>query len=348
MSSPQIYDLAGKRVWVAGEHGMVGSALLRRLARENCRMLHMPRRAIDLRDQSATTIWLKSCKPDVIFLAAAQTGGIAAKLARPAQFLYDNLLIAANIIDAAHKAGVERLLLIGSTSVYPRDAPQPIPEKVLLAGPLEETGRWNAVAKIAGATLTQAYRRQYGSHFICCHPAKLYGPGDNDDPETSTVVPALIRRMHEAKRTGAHSVTVWGSGRPVREFLHVDDFADAAIFLMRHYDEEIAINVGSREEVSIAGLARMIAEVVGFAGEISFDPSRPDGQARRLADTLRLRKLGWKGGRPLAEGIAETYEAWLAAGAGAGRGRMSLERALGWAADPVRGAGPGPAGHDVR
>jgi GDP-L-fucose synthase len=311
VSSPPIYDIRGKRVWVAGEHGMVGSALIRRLARENCSFLHMPRRAIDFREQSATSILIKSCKPQVIFLAAAQTGGIAAKVSRPAEFLYDNLLIAANIIHAAYNAGVERLMFIGSTSVYPRDAPHPTPEKVLLTGPLDGTSEWNAVAKIAGVKLTQAYRRQYGSNFICCHPAKLYGPGDSYDPETSTVIPALIRRTHEAKLAGSRSVTVWGSGRPMREFLHVDDFADAAVFLMRHYDGEIPINVGSREEISIAGLARLIAKVVGFEGEIDFDPSRPDGQARKLADNSRLRKLGWSSVRPLACGIAQTYAAWL-------------------------------------
>lgn len=324
MTSTPLYDLSGKRVWVAGEHGMVGSALVRRLSREACSLLRMPRGAIDLRDQSATAIWIKSCRPQVVFLAAARVGGIAANAARPAAFLYDNLMIASNIIHASHEAGVERLLFFGSTCIYPRHAPQPIREEALMTGPLEETNQWYAVAKIAGVKLTQAYRREHGDDFISCQPTNLYGPGDNDDLETSHVLPALMRKAHDAKMAGARHMTVWGSGRPIREFLHVDDLADAAVFLMKHYRGEMPVNVGSREEISIGGLARMVAEVVGFKGEIVFDTSRPDGTPRKLADTSRLWKLGWRGARPLRQGVSETYEAWLAAAAR----RRAAEEAL--------------------
>lgn len=318
MSVAPVYDLAGKRVWVAGEHGMVGSALVRRLGSENCRLLRLPRQAIDFRDQAATASWIKSCKPQVIFLAAARVGGIAANAARPADFLYDNLMIAANIIHAAHEAGVERLLFLGSTCIYPRMAPQPIPEEALLSGPLEESNQWYAVAKIAGVKLVEAYRRQHGADFISCQPTNLYGPGDSYDLETSHVLPALMRKAHEAKLAGARSVTVWGSGQPLREFLHVDDLADAAIFLMRHYSGDTPVNVGSGREISIASLAWLIARVVGFEGGIVFDTARPDGTPRKLADTARLKALGWDGARPLQQGIAEAYAAFLAEGAGSG------------------------------
>ena len=272
------YSFAAKRVWVAGEHGMVGSALLRRLRAEPCEVLRLPRRAIDFREQAATYGWIKANRPQVIFLAAAKVGGIAANAARPADFLYDNLMIAANIIHAAHEAGVERLVFLGSTCIYPKHAPQPIPEDALLTGPLEETNEWYAIAKIAGLKLTQAYRRQYGAGFISCQPTNLYGPGDNYDLETSHVLPALLRKAHEAKAAGAARMTVWGSGRPLREFLHVDDLADAAVFLSQHYDGEAPINVGSGEEVSIAELARLICRTVGFAGDLVFDAARPAGR----------------------------------------------------------------------
>lgn len=312
MKAPEIYGLSGKRVWVAGEHGMVGSALVRRLQRENCSLLQMPRRAIDLRDQAATSIWIKSCKPLVIFIAAARVGGIAANAAMPAQFLYDNLMIATNIIHAAHEAGVERLLFLGSTCIYPRDAAQPIREEALLTGPLERTNEWYAIAKIAGLKLVQAYRRQYGADFISCQPTNLYGPGDNYDLESSHVLPALLRKIHEAKQAQAGSMTVWGTGRPMREFLHVDDLADAAVFLMRHYAGEMPINVGSGQEISIAGLARLISTVVGFEGELVYDRTRPDGTARKLANSSRLNALGWKGARSLEDGVRQTYTDWLA------------------------------------
>ena len=316
MSAAPLYDLDGKRVWVAGEHGMVGSALVRRLARENCRLLELPRRAIDFRDQAATSIWITSCKPQVIFLAAARVGGIAANAARPAEFLYDNLMIAANIIHAAHAAGVQRLLFLGSTCIYPRDAGQPIAEEALLSGPLEETNQWYAVAKIAGIKMVEAYRRQHGADFISCQPSNLYGPGDNYDLETSHVLPALLRKAHEARMAGHRSMTVWGSGQPLREFLHVDDLADAAVFLMRHYSGDTPINVGSGKEISIASLAWLIAGIVGFEGGIVFDATRPDGTPRKLADTARLKALGWDGARPLKQGVSEAYEAFLTEGSG--------------------------------
>lgn len=304
------YDLRGKRVWVAGEHGMVGSALIRRLASEECDIIRLPRRAIDFRDQAATSAWIRSHRPDAVFLAAAKVGGIAANAASPASFLYDNLMIGANIIHAAHEAGVERLVFLGSTCIYPKHAPQPIPEEALLTGPLEASNEWYAIAKIAGLKLTQAYRRQYGASYISCQPTNLYGPGDNYDLETSHVLPALLRKAHDAKVSGATRMTVWGSGTPLREFLHVDDLADAAVFLSQHYDGETAINIGSGEEVSIADLARAVCQTVGFAGELVFDATRPDGTPRKLADTRRLRDLGWSRARPLADGLRQTYAAW--------------------------------------
>ena len=310
MSITLPYSLDGKRVWVAGEHGMAGAALVRRLGRENCELLRLPRKAIDFRAQQPTVEWIRANRPQVVFLAAARVGGIAANAAQPATFLYDNLMIAANIIHAAHEAGVERLVFLGSTCIYPREAPQPIPEEALLTGPLEETNAWYAIAKIAGIKLTQAYRRQYGTSFISCQPTNLYGPGDNYDLETSHVLPALLRKAHEARQSGAAQMTVWGSGSPLREFLHVDDLADAVVFLARHYDGALQINIGSGEEISIADLARMICRTIGFDGKLVFDASRPDGTPRKLADTRRLRQLGWQSARPLQQGIAETYAAW--------------------------------------
>lgn len=302
------YSLKGKRAWVAGEHGMVGSALIRRLATEDCELLRLPRRAIDFRDQATTTVWIREHHPDVIFIAAAKVGGIAANAASPASFLYDNLMIEANVIQAAHEAGVERLILLGSTCIYPKLAPQPIPEEALLTGPLEETNQWYAIAKIAGLKLVEAYRRQYGASFISCQPTNLYGPGDNYNLDTSHVIPALLRKAHEAKQSGAYSMTVWGTGKPLREFLHVDDLADAVVFLIKNYDSEIPVNVGSGQEVSIAELVRLICSTVGFEGDITFDSSRPDGTPRKLSDTSRLRNLGWNKARHLADGLRQVYE----------------------------------------
>ena len=311
MTDADHYSLKGKRVWVAGEHGMVGSAMVRRLEQEDCEVLHVPRRSIDFREQAATRAWIKDNRPHAIFLAAARVGGIAANAARPADFLYDNLMIEANIIHAAHEAGVERLLFLGSTCIYPKMAPQPIREEALLTGPLEETNEWYAIAKIAGLKMVQAYRRQHGSDFISCQPTNLYGPGDNYDLETSHVLPALLRKAHEAKVANSPRMVVWGSGKPLREFLHVDDLADAAVFLMRRYAGEKPINVGSGEEVSIRDLAAKICKAVGYDGELVFDASRPDGTPRKLADTSRLNGLGWMRARSLEDGLRQTYASWL-------------------------------------
>ena len=311
MSIDLPYALDGRRIWVAGEHGMAGSAITRRLACENCEIIHLPRRAIDFRDQAATSSWIKAKRPDVIFLAAARVGGIAANAASPASFLYDNLMIEANIIHAAHEAGTERLVFLGSTCIYPKLAPQPIPEEALLTGPLEDTNEWYAIAKIAGLKLTQAYRRQYGRSYISCQPTNLYGPHDNYDLETSHVLPALLRKAHEAREAHSPRLTVWGSGRPLREFLHVDDLADAVVFLAQNYDGDTPINIGSGEEISMEDLARLICHTVGFRGDLTFDTSRPDGAPRKLTDTRRLRELGWNRARALGEGLSDTYAAWL-------------------------------------
>jgi len=281
------------------------------LSREASQLLRLPRGGIDFRRQAQVEAWMEAQRPQAVFIAAARVGGIAANAANPVDFLYDNLMIAANIIHAGHRCGVEKLVFLGSTCIYPKHAPQPIPEEALLTGPLEETNEWYAIAKIAGLKLTQAYRRQYGADFISCQPTNLYGPGDNYDLETSHVLPALLRKAHEAKLRRDSELVVWGSGTPLREFLHVDDLADAVVFLARHYTGDLSINVGSGQEISIADLARLVCQVVGFAGEIVFDTTRPDGTPRKLADTSRLMGLGWKGARPLADGLAQTYMTWL-------------------------------------
>ncbi len=303
------YSLKGKRIWVAGHNGMVGSALVRRLAREECTILTAPRRDYDLRRQGEVETFLAKARPQAVFLAAARVGGIVANDSRPASFLYDNLLIAANIIEAARTSGVEKLLNLGSTCVYPKFAPQPIPENALLSGPLEPTNQWYAVAKIAAIKLCDAYRRQYGCDFISAMPTNLYGPNDNFDLEASHVIPALIAKIVRAKDDGAKEVVVWGTGTPRREFLHVDDCADALVHLMKHFSGEGPVNVGVGEDLTIAELAKLIAGVAKFSGRIVFDPSRPDGTPRKLVDVSRLNLLGWSAGIPLADGIAQTY-AW--------------------------------------
>jgi GDP-L-fucose synthase len=314
MASP--FQLEGKRIWVAGHRGMVGSALVRLLSKENCEVLTVARSEVDLRDQAATRRWLEDTRPDVVIMAAARVGGIAANSASPVAFLYDNLMIEANVVEGAARAGVEKLLLLGSTCIYPRDAEQPIREESLLTGPLEKTNEWYAIAKIAGIKLCQAYRQQYGLDFISAQPTNLYGPGDNYDLETSHVLPALIRKAHEAKVGGAETLTIWGSGSPLREFLHVDDLAQALVFLLRNYSDAMPINIGSGEELSIAELGHLICETVGFEGAITFDRSRPDGTPRKLTDLTRLHGLGWNNARPLKEGLAQTYADFLAVQAG--------------------------------
>jgi GDP-L-fucose synthase len=306
-----MYALAGKRVWVAGHRGMVGSALVRRLADENCAILAVDKARLDLRDPAAVREWMARERPDAVFLAAARVGGILANAARPADFLYDNMMIAANVIEAAHRSEVEKLLFLGSSCIYPRDAGQPIVENALLSGPLETTNQFYAIAKIAGLKLAEAYRRQHGRDFIAAMPANLYGPGDNFDLDTSHVVPALIRKAHDARISGASTLEIWGTGTPRREFLHVDDCADACVFLMKSWSDDEHVNVGSGRDLSILELARMVCEVVGFEGEIVHDLAKPDGTPQKLMSNARLRALGWAPRIGLREGIAATY-AWFA------------------------------------
>ncbi|MDR6290505.1 GDP-L-fucose synthase [Inquilinus ginsengisoli] len=314
------FDLGGKRVWVTGHNGMVGSALMRRLARENCTLLTADRTTVDLTSQAATEAWMAEERPEVVFAAAGRVGGIAANATHPAEFLYENLMIAANVIHAAHRIGVEKLLYLGSSCIYPRDTAQPIRESRLLTGPLEGTNEAYAIAKIAGVKLVESYARQYGCRFVSAMPTNLYGPNDNFDLETSHVLPALIRRIHEAKVQGQATVTIWGSGRPRREFLHVDDLADACVAVMKRYDNPTPINIGSGEDVAIADLAGLVARVVGYEGQLAFDPSRPDGTPRKLLDTTKLARLGWRPAIGLEDGIRDTLRYWLAVEAeGAGR-----------------------------
>jgi GDP-L-fucose synthase len=305
------YDLAGKRVFVAGHRGMVGSAIVRRLALERCDVLTAARDELDLLDQRAVRAWFEAEAPDAVFLAAAKVGGILANDTYPADFLYDNLMIEANVIEAAHRAGTARLMFLGSSCIYPKFAPQPITEDALLTGLLEPTNEWYAIAKIAGIKLVQAYRRQHGHDWISAMPTNLYGPGDNFDLKGSHVLPALIRKAHEAKETDAESIEIWGTGAPRREFLHVDDLADACVFLMKSYSEDEHINVGSGEDVTISELTRMIARTVGFAGAIKKDETKPDGTPRKLMSADKLRALGWQPTIALEDGIAATYRWFL-------------------------------------
>lgn len=307
----QPYDLAGKKIFVAGHRGMVGSAIVRRLGSEGCEVLTAGRDDMDLKDQAAVRAWFAANKPDAVFLAAAKVGGILANDSYPADFLFDNLMIEANIIEAAHREDVEKLLFLGSSCIYPKFAPQPIAEDALLTGPLEPTNEWYAIAKIAGIKLAQAYRKQHGRDFISAMPTNLYGPGDNFDLQSSHVLPALIRKAHEAKLAGAPSMQIWGSGTPRREFLHVDDLADACVFLMRTYSGESHVNVGFGDDVTIIELVAMVAEAVGFAGEIVRDTSKPDGTPRKLMDSAMLMGMGWQPRIELRQGIAATYRWFL-------------------------------------
>ena len=308
-------SLAGKRVWVAGHKGMVGSAIVRRLASENCDVLTADRAELDLTDQRGVLGWMHNNRPQLVVLAAARVGGIHANNTQPVDFLRDNLLIETAIFTGAESVGVEKLLFLGSSCIYPKHASQPIKEEALLTGALEPTNEWYAIAKIAGIKLAQAYRQQFGCDFISAMPTNLYGPGDNYDPLGSHVLPALIRKVHEAKQSGS-PVTVWGSGSPLREFLYVDDLADACLHLIQHYSDSLHINVGSGEEISILELTRLVMEVLGHDGEIVMDPSKPDGTPRKLMDSGRLKAMGWAPKVPLRDGIALAYAAFLA---GAGR-----------------------------
>src|SRR3954451_13638395 len=305
------FELKGKSVYVAGHRGMVGSALVRRLEREDIELVTVERREVDLCNQAAVFDWFAKVRPQVVFLAAAKVGGIVANDTLRAEFIYDNIAIAANVIHAAHQNGAEKLMFLGSSCIYPKMAPQPLREDSVLTGPLEPTNEPYAVAKIAGLKMAEAYRRQYGRDFISVMPTNLYGPGDNYHPEMSHVVAALIRRFHEAKVSGARSVVVWGTGTPRREFLYVDDMADACVHLMKTYSAAELINVGTGEDIAIAEFARVVAEVVGYRGEISFDTSRPDGTPRKLLDVSRLAKLGWRATTSLQDGIRLAYQAYL-------------------------------------
>jgi len=304
-------DLHGKRVFVAGHRGMVGSAIVRRLEREGCVLLSATRAELDLRDQAAVRAWFAANRPELVFLAAAKVGGILANDSFPADFLYDNLLIETNVIGAAHDTNLEKLLFLGSSCIYPKFAPQPITEDALLTGPLEPTNEWYAIAKIAGIKLAQAFRRQHGRDFISAMPTNLYGPGDNFDLASSHVLPALIRKAHEAKASGAEAITIWGSGTPRREFLHVDDLADACVFLMRSYSDEGHVNIGSGEDITIADLARLVCDAVGFSGAIVTDPTKPDGTPRKLMSSAKLNAMGWTPKVALSEGVVGVYSWFL-------------------------------------
>ena len=310
------FDLAGKRVWVAGHRGMVGSAIVRRLASESCEVITANRQELDLTDQRAVLGWMHNQRPQVVVMAAARVGGILANDSMPVEFLRDNLLIQISVLTGAESVGVEKLLVLGSSCIYPKHAQQPIKEESLLTGPLEPTNEWYALAKIAGIKLAQAYRRQYQCDFISAMPTNLYGPGDNFDLSASHVMPALIRKVHEAKATGGE-VVVWGSGSPRREFLYVDDCADACVHLLTHYSDEGHINVGSGSDVSIMELTRLVMEVLGYDGPVVTDPSKPDGTPRKLMDSGKLAALGWTPKTQLRDGIAKSYAAFLG---GEGRG----------------------------
>jgi GDP-L-fucose synthase len=305
------FELQGKTVFVAGHGGMVGAALVRRLAQENIELLTIKRSEVDLRDQAVVFRWFAKARPQVVFLAAAKVGGIVANNTLRAEFIYDNLIIATNVIHAAHTNGAEKLMFLGSSCIYPKLAPQPLREDSMLTGPLEPTNEPYAVAKIAGIKMVEAYRSQYGSDFINVMPTNLYGPGDNYHPEYSHVVAALIRRFHEAKVSGISNVVVWGTGTPRREFLYVDDMADACVHLMKNYSGGELVNIGTGEDITIAEFARVVAATVGYSGEISFDPSRPDGTPRKLLDVGRLAKLGWRARTALKDGIRLAYRAYL-------------------------------------
>jgi GDP-L-fucose synthase len=311
MAMSSSYTLRNKRVWVAGDRGLVGSALIRRLQREGCELLTAPRESVDLRRPDQVERWMAGAKPQAVFLAAARVGGIYANDTRPAEFIYDNLMIQSNVVEASRRAGVEKLMLLGSSCIYPRLAPQPIPEAALLTGPLEPTNQWYAVAKIAGIKLGQAYRRQYGCDFVSVMPTNLYGPGDNFDLMQSHVVPALMVKAHAAMHARAPAIEVWGTGAVRREFLYVDDAADGMVFLMQNYSDEAIVNLGPGSDVPIVDLVDLICKVVGYKGGVQFDASRPDGVPRKMVDTAFAASLGWRARTPLREGLTATYRWYL-------------------------------------
>ena len=314
MAPAPLFDLAGKRVYVAGHKGMMGAAIVRRLASERAEILTAERSVLDLTRQQATEEWLSRMKPDAIFLAAGLVGGIHANDSFPADFLAVNLAIALNVIRGAHKAGVKKLLALGSSCIYPRLAPQPMTEEALLTGPLEPTNEWYAIAKIAAIKLCQAYRKQHGCDFVSVMPTNLYGLNDNYHPDNSHVPAALIRRFHEAKTAKAPKVTVWGTGTPRREFIFADDAADACVFVMKHYSGAGFLNIGTGEDTSIREFAELIAALVGYSGKIEYDTARPDGAPRKLLDASKMRKLGWTPKTSLRDGLALAYADFIATG----------------------------------
>ncbi|MDB5652501.1 MAG: GDP-L-fucose synthase [Tardiphaga sp.] len=308
------YDLAGKKVFVAGHRGMVGSAIVRRLVQENCQILVADRSELNLLNEEQTARWFKQNRPDVVVLAAAKVGGIGANSALPVDFLCENLRIELNVIQASHDCNVDRLLFLGSSCIYPKYAKQPIHEDELLTGPLEPTNEWYAIAKIAGLKMCQAYRQQFGDDFIAAMPTNLYGPGDNYHPEHSHVPAALLRRFHEAKLSGTASVSVWGTGAPLREFLYVDDMADACVFLLKRYSDYAPVNVGTGDEVSIGQFAELVAEIVGYGGSLTFDTAKPDGTPRKLLDSSRIRAFGWSPKTSLRDGLSNAFSDFLSGG----------------------------------
>lgn len=305
------YSLRSKRVFVAGHRGMVGQALVRRLQSEACTIITATRTNTDLLDTHAVHQFFEREKPDAVFLAAAKVGGIVANNTLRADFLYENIMIAANVIHAAHVAQCEKLIFLGSTCIYPKHAPQPLKEDSLLKGPLEPTNEPYAIAKIAGVKLAEAYRDQYGDDFISVMPTNLYGPGDNYHPEHSHVVAALIRRFHEAKESGVKSVAIWGTGTPRREFLYVDDMADACIFAMKNYSDRGLLNIGTGEDIAISEFAKLVAQTVGYDGEITYDPTRPDGTPLKRVDITRMSQQGWRATTKLEDGLKKAYAAFL-------------------------------------
>jgi len=311
---PFSYQLSGKRVFVPGHKGMVGSAIVRRLAQEGCTLLTVARNEVDLSKEEPTLRWFANNRPDVVVNAAGRVGGISANNSMPVEFLCENLAIELNVVKACHAIAAERLLFLGSSCIYPKYAKQPMSEDELLTGPLEPTNEWYAIAKIAGIKMCQAFRRQYGDDFISAMPTNLYGPGDNYHPEHSHVPAALLRRFHEAKIAKAPSVVVWGTGKPLREFLYVNDLADACIFLLKSYSDDLPINVGAGHEVSIAEFAAAVAETVGYEGKLEFDTSKPDGTPRKLLDSSLILSLGWRPTTSFAAGLADAYKDFLAGG----------------------------------
>ena len=310
--APEIFSLKGKRVFVAGHGGMAGMAIAKRLAHEDCEIITVDRGALDLRNQADVNDWMAQNRPDAVFIAAALVGGILANNTRPAEFLYDNLAIETNLIHAAWRNKVKKLCFLGSSCIYPREAPQPMREEYLLTGPLEPTNEWYALAKIAGIKMCQAYRKQHGSDFISAMPTNLYGPGDRYDLAQGHVVAAMIMKVHAAKTSGSNAMELWGSGTPRREFLFSEDMADGCIFIMKHYSDASHLNIGTGKDITIRELAETVGQVAGWEGRFTYDPSKPDGPPRKIMDTSRLSALGWQAKTDLRNGLRIAYDWYLA------------------------------------